>query len=189
MFISYRTMRRWAKLLVPVIILIYIFSSRWFWRFFYPLPYRDIIFKYSTEYKVDPYLVAAIIKAESSFSTEAESYRGARGIMQIMPDTGKWAAQRMKLRNYNPDDLYKPETNIRIGCWYIGDLAREFGNDNVLVIAAYNAGRGNVRQWVTSNRWSGQHETVKDIPFAETRDYVERVLGGYDKYRWLYTEN
>lgn len=188
MLIDLRKVLKRTKWLGLLLLLALLLTSKWFWRKLYPFPYQEMIFKYAQEYEVDPYLVAAIIREESHFVEEAESYRGARGIMQIMPETGKWAAEQMNLEGFQPDDLYDPKINIKIGCWYLADLSKEFGNDKILMIAAYNAGRGNVKQWIQTRQWSGRHETVEDIPFPETREYVKRVLKGYEKYRWIYGE-
>lgn len=138
---------------------------------------------------VDPYLVAAIIKTESNFASGAESRMGARGIMQIMPETGIWAAEQMKLKGFHPDHLYETATNIKIGCWYLNNLNKEFKGNKILVVAAYNAGRGNVRQWLEKERWSGEQATLDQIPFPETREYVGRVLKNYRWYRHLYAED
>lgn len=189
MIIDLRKISRRAKWLAILIALFLLFTSKWFWRQFYPFPYQGIIHKYANEFLVDPYLVAAIIKAESRFSSEAESYRGARGIMQIMPETGSWAAEQMQIEGFEPGDLYDPEINIRIGCWYLANLSEEFGREMPLVLAAYNAGRGNVRQWVESGTWKGETDNLEDIPFPETRAYVQRVIKNYEKYRWLYGPN
>lgn len=184
---SHRPLRRF-KWIIPVIILILLFNSKAFWRLVYPFPYRDIIVEEAIRNRIDPFLVAAIIKTESNFSSGAESTMGARGIMQIMPETGNWAAVQMGLRGFQPDDLYEINTNIKIGCWYLNNLNREFAGNKIIVIAAYNAGRGNVREWLENERWSGEQAAVDQIPFSETREYVRRVLKNYRWYRNLYTE-
>ncbi len=176
----------WLLLLVAVLTLL---GSKSFWRVFYPLPYKELIFSQAAKNNVDPYLVAAIIKTESNFAPSAESPMGARGIMQIMPDTGAWAAEKMGLRDFHPDDLYDPKTSIRIGCWYISNLNTEFRGNKMLVIAAYNGGRGNVREWLEKGRWTGEHASVDQIPFTETREYVKKVLRNYSWYRYLYRDN
>lgn len=177
------------KWLIPMLLLVSLFSSKAFWRFFYPLPYKDIIFTEASRNNVDPYLVAAIIKTESNFTSSAESARGARGLMQIMPETGAWAAGKMGLKGFKPDHLYDTETNIRVGCWYLHNLNQEFGGNKILVVAAYNGGRGNVKAWLEKEQWSGEHATVDQIPFEETRTYVKKVLKNYARYRYLYRES
>jgi soluble lytic murein transglycosylase len=135
---------------------------------------------------MDPYLVAALIHAESRFTAGAESGSGARGIMQIMPETGKWAAEQMGISEFNVGMLFDPETNIKIGCWYLADLDREFDGNRYIVLAAYNAGRGNVKQWLTREVWDGRIETIRQVPFPETRNYVVTVTNTYKRYKDLY---
>ncbi len=178
--------RRRTTIIILLALIVLLLSSKSFWKFFYPIPYRDLIFEEAQRNNVDPYLVAAIIKSESNFSFKAESKVGARGIMQIMPETGIWAAEQMKLDGFNPQDLYQVETNIKIGCWYLNNLNKQFKGNKILVVAAYNAGRGNVTQWLESKQWSGEHAEVDQIPFAETRKYVKKVLKNYSIYRHLY---
>ncbi len=184
--------RRFNKNLMVVIILVglgLILSSKAFWRVFFPFPYQDMVFTEAVRNNVDPFLVAAIIKTESNFNSGAESAMGARGIMQIMPETGSWAAGKMDLKGFKPGDLYKTETNIKIGCWYLRNLNEEFKGNKILVVAAYNGGRGNVRGWLEKEQWSGEHATVDQIPFTETRKYVKKVLKNYSWYRYLYQKD
>lgn len=155
-------------------------------RVFYPMPHKEIIFQQANTYGVDPFLVAAIIRTESKFWVYAESQQGAKGLMQLMPSTAEWIATQIPIKNFSLAMLYEPQTNIKMGCWYIANLKKEFGENQVLMIAAYNGGRGNVQQWLKSNQWSGGEYTVDNIPFAETREYIKRVLGAYEKYKNLY---
>lgn len=156
-------------------------------RFSYPLAYRENIFRWADAEKLHPYLVAAVIRNESRFRPDATSSQGARGLMQVMPETGAWAAKQMGI-TFQANQLYQAEYNIRIGTWYLANLRREFGGDIVLALAAYNAGRGNVRQWLTDKRWTGEHATLDQIPFPETRLYVGKVLRDFERYRRIYGE-
>ncbi|WP_418792097.1 lytic transglycosylase domain-containing protein [Phosphitispora sp. TUW77] len=176
----------WLVLLAAILAML---GSKCFWRVFYPLPFKELIFSQAEKNNIDPYLVAAIIKTESNFVPTAESPMGAKGIMQIMPETGAWAAEKMKLREFKPDDLYDPEINIKIGAWYISDLTNEFKGNKMVVVAAYNGGRGNVREWLEQGIWTGEHAGVDQIPFTETREYVKKVLRNYSWYRYLYQED
>lgn len=173
-----------ALLLVVAVVLLGFALHRWIWRSLYPLPYRDTIFHFAEENRLPPLLVAAVIRVESRFRPQATSPVGARGLMQVMPETGRWAAEQLGLPTFNPDMLYQPETNIRIGAWYLGQLRREFNQDLILALAAYNGGRGNVRDWLSQNPAASYRP--KDIPFPETRDYVQRVLQDYLRYRRIY---
>ncbi|MDI6601131.1 MAG: lytic transglycosylase domain-containing protein [Thermoanaerobacteraceae bacterium] len=156
-------------------------------RFRYPLKYMDIVEKYADEYGIDPYLVLAVIKAESNFNPEAVSIRGAVGLMQIHPDTGEWIAKNLGINRYSNNILYAPETNIRFGCWYLNNLNQEF-KDPVLVLAAYNAGSGNVLKWLNNTKYSKDGKELSDIPFKETRDYIEKITRNYKMYTRLYKE-
>lgn len=155
-------------------------------RIIFPFPYRETINTYAGAYQVDPYLLVAVMKTESGFDRRAVSVSGARGLMQIMPDTGQWVADQLGDPSYHPDRLFDPETNIKYGAWYISDLEKEFHGDDVLVLAAYNGGRGNVRNWISSKNLSGGNSSISRIPFPETREYVSKVLLYYRIYRYLY---
>jgi soluble lytic murein transglycosylase len=171
-----------------VVLTVFLLTNKGFWRIIYPLPYKEIIYSEAAKNNVDPLLVAAIIKSESDFNPAAESSVGARGIMQIMPDTGAWVAKKMGMSRFEPDDLFDANTNIKIGCWYINNLNQEFAGNKILVVAAYNGGIGNVKGWLQKDQWSGEHGTVEQIPFEETREYIKRVLKAYSRYRFLYLE-
>lgn len=154
--------------------------------FFYPQPHRDLVFSAAYEYGIDPYLVFAIIRAESKYQSEARSPAGARGLMQIMPETACWIAEQQGISDFNPDELNNPETNIRFGCWYLASLKQEFAGCVPLMIAAYNAGRGKVNEWVVNKKWDGDLQELEKIPFAETRRYVRNVIKNYKAYRAIY---
>jgi soluble lytic murein transglycosylase len=175
-----------VRLFFFVFILLIILNLDHLGRLIYPFPYRETIFKYASSYGVDPFLVAAVIKTESNFNSRATSHRGARGLMQIMPETGSWAARELGLSHYHRDLLFDPEFNIHIGTWYLADLHRTFNNDPILVLAAYNGGLGNVQKWLEQQRWTGEKSKLDQIPFAETRDFIRKVLWNYQVYRYLY---
>lgn len=156
-------------------------------RQLYPFPHRDVILEAARAQNLDPYLVAAVIRAESKWDPDAVSPKGARGLMQVLPATGAWAAREMGLEAYSDERLFEPETNIRVGTWYLADLRDEFGGDWVLVLAAYNGGRRTVRSWLEAGRIGPPGASDPDrIPYAETRAYVHRVLAGWERYRSLY---
>lgn len=155
-------------------------------RYLYPLKYSDYIFLYSAKNGLDPYLVAAVIKTESDFRENVKSNKDAYGLMQITGPTGEWAAQKMKIDNFNVNMLWDPETNIKIGCWYIDNLNEEFNGDVTLMLAAYNGGRGNVQKWLSSEEHSKDGKNLHYIPFKETDMYVKRVKVNYNIYKFLY---
>lgn len=155
-------------------------------RFFNPLPYHDTITFYGKVYNVDPALIAAVIKAESNFNSKAVSVQGARGLMQIMPETGLWAASQTGESAFDSEFLFDPETNIKLGTWYLSDLGKEFDGSTVLILAAYNGGRGNVKDWLAGKTLINPEASISQIPFPETRHYVKKVLLYYRLYSYLY---
>ena len=157
-------------------------------RFVYMWDYQQDIITYSQKNNIDPFLVAAIIKNESNFKHKAVSGVGAVGLMQIMPETGRWIAEQMGLEDYKDSDLYLTKTNIRMGCWYVGELDHEFKQNMTLVMIAYNAGRGQTSEWMQENGWTYDFNDVQAIPYADTREYVAKVLHDRDKYYLLYKD-
>ena len=154
--------------------------------YIFPFPHRELIEEYATRYNVDKYLVAAVIKCESSFELKARSHRGAVGLMQLMPDTALWIAGQLEDDDFTLERLDDPGVNIPYGIWYLSELGKEFDGNKVLTLAAYNAGRGNVREWMLEYGWERDFDDIKAIPFDETRNYVAKVLKYWKKYRSLY---
>lgn len=139
---------------------------------------------YSKEYGIDDSLVYSVIKVESKFNKKAVSKRNAKGLMQISEITQKWAQEELGLENI---DIFDPETNIKIGCWYLNKLFKEF-NDLDLVITAYNGGSGNVSKWLKNDAYSRDGNKLHEIPFEETKNYLEKVKENYRVYKALYRE-
>jgi soluble lytic murein transglycosylase len=158
-------------------------------RIYFPLYYSAHIENYSQKYNLNPYLVAAVIKTESNFNPQAKSPKDAYGLMQITSSTGKWAAQEMKMDSFSVGQLTEPEYNIRMGCWYLDNLKKEFGGNMDLVIAAYNGGRGNVQKWLADDDHSKDGKNLYYIPFKETDKYVKRVKVYYNVYKVLYSKS
>jgi len=131
----------------------------------YPLEYQQYLRAHARNYGIEPALLAAVIYQESKFDAQARSKSGAIGLMQLRPATAHGIAIRTGGSGFRTSDLKNPEINIRYGSWYLQHLFRKYGDER-LVLAAYNAGQGNVDRW----RANGQA-----IQFAETRAYVERV--------------
>lgn len=181
-------MRRGWFLLLLILFLILVFNVERIGRHYYPFPYRELILHQAREHNLDPYLLAALIKTESNFRPDAESPKGARGLMQIMPDTGRWIAEQIGQEDFDPRLLTDPETNLRLGSWYLAHLYEEFDRDPILVLAAYNGGRGNVHAWLREARWTGEAGALEQIPFPETRQFVRKVLLNYRIYNLLYRE-
>jgi soluble lytic murein transglycosylase len=150
---------------------------RAFWEIYYPWGWRDDVLAASQGVKLDPYLVAAVVREESSYYPRAVSRAGARGLMQLMPTTARLLAPA--------GDLDDPAFNIQLGTRFLAGLLREF-NDPRLALAAYNAGPNRVRQWWAARRSDDIEVFVEQIPFDETRLYVKRIVISWDEYRRIY---
>ncbi|WP_138204049.1 lytic transglycosylase domain-containing protein [Haloimpatiens lingqiaonensis] len=151
----------------------------------YPYKYKEYIERYSKENELDPMLIAAIIKTESNFNDRAKSNKDAYGLMQLTPETAKWISEKMQMINFQENILYNPETNIKMGCWYVKNLQKEF-KDMDLVLAAYNAGRGRVSKWLKDPEHSKDGKNLHYIPFKETDKYVKKVKISHNIYKTLY---
>ncbi|TJX14816.1 lytic transglycosylase domain-containing protein [Tissierella creatinini] len=156
--------------------------------FTFPISYKDYINKYSKIQGVDPLFISAIINVESKFNKNAISNKDARGLMQIGEQTGLWGAEQLIIEGYNEEMLFDPQTNIRIGTWYINRLKQEFGNNLPLVLAAYNAGSGNVSKWLQNKQYSEDGTSLNRIPFKETEEYLDKVFVNYKVYKLLYSD-
>ena len=153
----------------------------------YPMKYTELIRERAAAEGLDPAYVAAIILAESSYDPMAHSHADAQGLMQIVPDTGRWLARKFD-ETYTEGCLYQPETNVRYGCWYLGYLARRYDGDLRLSTAAYHAGQGTVDRWLGNPSYSPDGKTLEVIAYDSTSTYVDRVLKYYEKYQKLYAE-
>ena len=133
-------------------------------------------------------MVAAVIQAESRYNKDARSRKGALGLMQLMPETAKWALPQMGYSEAAEQFLDDPALNIEVGTWYLRWLLNYYGERWPVVIAAYNAGQGAVDRWLREGRWDGRATTLEQIPYPETRRYVRKVLFYYQKYRHIYRD-
>lgn len=186
-----RKMSFWKKLLLMILVLAslsyFIWQNEDFQRkYLYPYDYQDTINFYADRYEVDRNLVASVILAESKFRQDATSVHGARGLMQIVPETGSWIATQIEDDSFSVDKLYNVNMNIKYGTWYLSELQTEFEGNEVLALAAYNAGRGNVYEWMEKYHWDINFKDYTKIPFPETREYVKRVLENKKHYNRLY---
>ena len=163
-------------------VLIAINSSSYVLKYLYPIKYSEYVEKYSSEYKLDKNLVYSVIKAESGFDPKAVSASDAIGLMQILESTGKWAAEKIKIKDFESSMLLEPKTNIQIGCWYLAKLLNQYDQNIDLALAAYNAGSGNVSKWLKDTGFSKDGKTLDNIPFEETREYVNKI----NKYKKVY---
>lgn len=161
-------------------------SSSRLGRLLYPFHFREEIMAAAAAQEIDPLLIAAVIHSESSFQEDAVSQEGARGLMQLMPSTAGWIAERKGESNFHPDKLFEPRYNIAAGSWYLADLLRQFDGSVVIALAAYNGGRGHVQRWLEDKIWDGSEANLERIPFSETRMFVRRTLKNYRSYQDLY---
>lgn len=157
-------------------------------KFFYPYPYKEFITEYADLRNLDSTLVAGVVLNESKFRIGAKSHKGAMGLMQLMPETANWIAKQMDDDEFTLNDLEDPEINIRFGTWYLASLSKEFKGNEILMLAAYNAGRGNVKEWMNNNHWDMNFSDIEQIPYKETREYVAKVIKSKQCYKKLYAE-
>ncbi|HIK03524.1 MAG TPA: transglycosylase SLT domain-containing protein [Trichormus sp. M33_DOE_039] len=156
-----------------------------YWQARYPFPYLQTIEKWSSQRQLNPLLVTALMRQESRFESKIKSVAGATGLMQVMPDTGKWIASKIQVDSKTLD-LENPNDNIMLGTWYLNYTHEQYNNNSMLAIASYNAGPGNVSRWLKTLPNQDPDEFVESIPFDETRNYVRQVFGNYWNYLRLY---
>lgn len=156
-------------------------------KLIYPLPFQPMILEQSRRHDFDPLLLISLVKQESAFLPEATSSVGARGLAQVMPETGKGIAGGLSKPSFKVDDLYLPYTAIEFGSYYLANRLKDFEGNPYQALAAYNGGAGNVYRWnkiVDSD--ANFDGWVQGIDFAETRGYVQIVYANYWMYRQLY---
>jgi soluble lytic murein transglycosylase len=160
-------------------------TPRAFWEMYYPFGWRDEMAEAAGRVSVDLLLVAAVVREESSYYPRARSRVGARGLMQLMPDTARALSRPRRGGPDAADLLEDPAFNLELGAGYLASLMKEFG-DARLAVAAYNAGPTRVREWWTGRRSDDLDVWVEQIPYDETRGFVKRVMLAWDEYRRLY---
>jgi soluble lytic murein transglycosylase len=151
-----------------------------------PLRHDDIIRQQAADKGLDPALIAGVIYAESHFIDGRTSPAGAEGLMQLTPRTAEDIAHKSGGVNFRVSDLGTPQVNIAYGSWYLRYLLRRYAGNEVLALAAYNAGAGNVDRWVAGERARERELTIAAIPFGETRNYVRKVLDAKRDYHARY---
>ncbi len=159
-------------------------APRFIQRLFYPIYFPDLLFGEAKSQKIDPALALAIMRQESLFESSAESFAGARGLMQVMPATGDYVAQRTNFNNFKRDQLWLPYVSIKFGVWYIRQQVDLFEENQFAALAAYNAGPGYVLEWVKTS--DDLDIFVESIPFRESRIYIRNIYINLAAYRRLY---
>ncbi len=150
-------------------------------RLAYPTAYPDLVCTHSRSNSLDPLLLLALMRQESSYDPYALSVSDARGLTQVIPSTGRGIASTLGRPDFAPDDLYRPAVGVQFGAWYLGDQLKRFNGDPFLAIAAYNAGGGPVPRWANAD----PDLYVERIDYAQTRDYVRQVYLHYAIYQSL----
>jgi soluble lytic murein transglycosylase len=157
-----------------------------FWRLAFPLPYRKSLEEYCRAQMLDPYLMAALIRQESEFNPKAISRANARGLAQVMPATGRQLSRKLGMSRFSTAMLFSPDTNLKMGTYYLKTLSDELQGKWEAALASYNAGKSHVTTWMAAGNYREPAEFVESIPFNETRAYVQSVLRNADVYRKLY---
>lgn len=183
-----RAIKKWILDIVIILLVIAIgipalhYGYGQYLRSSYPLSYIDQVNFYADQFELPPSLVYGVIYTESHFDPDAVSSAGAKGLMQLMDSTFEWV---LEMLGEEDGDVFDPETNIRCGTKVLDILNDELENTET-VLAAYNAGIGNVRKWLQDSQYSNDGKTLHTIPFPETREYVMRVLEAQKMYQTLY---
>jgi len=150
----------------------------------HPVEYAPLVEAAAQENGLETAHVYAVILCESSFRPAVTSSAGAMGLMQIMPDTGRWIAGKFGEEDiFTPEMLFEPETNIKYGCWFLGWLSRRFDGDLATVSAAYHAGAGNVDKWLEDKQYSADGRTIDFTPYPATNSYMDKVGAAYEAYK------
>jgi soluble lytic murein transglycosylase len=152
----------------------------------FPIEYWPLLQKYSKQRGLDPFVVAALVAQESNFDAGVRSHANAYGLMQILPSTGRQYARRLGVRPFSTRRLTDAEINVRLGTQIFADSIKKFGGLHY-ALAAYNAGDSRVIRWRNEKPGLPQDEFIDDIPFPETQNYVKRILGTAEDYRYLYS--
>lgn len=148
-----------------------------------PAEYAEYIKKAAAEHGLSPYLVAAVINTESSFRPDAVSSDGAEGLMQVLPMTAEWIDYR-RGSALEDNGLFDPETNVDYGCWLLSYLLDRYGGNERYALIAYNAGFSRLDSWLAEEQYLDENGELSVIPYAETRNYVEKI----NRYKAIYEE-
>ncbi|MEG5056759.1 transglycosylase SLT domain-containing protein [Microcoleus sp. A2-C5] len=154
-----------------------------YWQALYPFPYLETIVKWSQERKMNSVLVTALIRQESRFMPGIKSAVGATGLMQVMPETAAWVAEKINLKKYSLENI---DDNIKLGTWYLDHTHDEYKNNSMLAVASYNAGPNAVADWLKRFDFSDPDAFAQKIPFPETKGYVKSVFENYWNYLRIY---
>ncbi len=180
-----KTKKRKSLTILVILLIIIMLSSYAYIKNHCALDYKNLIVKYSEIYRFQPYFVAAMIKTESDFNPNIISRKEAIGLMQITPETSNWISSKLG-EILEKDAIKDPETNIRYGLWYLRFLMDKYDDNENLAIAAYNAGTGNVDEWLNEGTINDENLDINHIPFNETRNYLYKIKIYELIYQYLY---
>ncbi|HVE85208.1 MAG TPA: transglycosylase SLT domain-containing protein [Myxococcales bacterium] len=161
-------------------------KTRPIWEVAYPNAFRDLIERHCKTQGLDPDLLQALMREESALDPKALSWAGALGLTQLMPGTARAVGKQLGLKSVSEKDLLMPDLNIRLGATLLGSLVKKYSGNKAPALAAYNAGAFSVDHWLKQQAGRPLDEWVEEIPIAETRGYVKRVLRTYNTYELLY---
>ena len=158
----------------------------YFYYLYYPYGYKEYVNYYSSKYNLDSLFTLAVIREESRFQPDAGSFAGALGLMQIVPSTGESISRQIGLANFDKITLLDPETNIKMGTFYLRQMLDNFDQNKFYALGAYNGGPGAMNKWIS--QWGNMDidEFIENIPYDETRNYIKKVMGSYYFYQMLY---
>lgn len=154
----------------------------------YPTPFKSDLLKFAPERGVDPRLLLAIMRQESRFRPDAKSNAAARGLMQFISTTSNKVAADLNRTNFRQDELYSPPTAILFGSQYLSTLFKTFPGQPDAVVASYNGGDDNMQRWYNRSRSNVPERYVPEVVYAQSKDYVQRVIASYRMYKYLYDE-
>lgn len=183
--------KKWLILVIIVVLIVVflgIFKNK-ILKIIYPKTYKEIVETYAEQYNLEENLIFAVIKAESNFDVEAVSNKGAKGLMQLMEETAKDVIKQSKIDldiTKIGEELLNAENNIKIGTKYLASLLEKYGNAEV-ALAAYNAGIGNVNNWIEKGIIKDDGSDIENIPYKETNMYVRKILRDYKIYKKIYS--
>jgi soluble lytic murein transglycosylase len=159
-----------------------------YWEGLFPRPFWTDLKRFSATNRLDPFLVASLIRQESEFNPGAVSRADALGLMQLLPVTGRKVARDLRIRRFSTSQLLSPATNIQLGTRYFQQLVAHFDGRLEYALAAYNAGPDRVQSWLADGHFRDPQEFVESIPFTETREYVQAILRNASMYRRIYAD-
>ena len=159
------------------------------YRLLYPVPYRKELIESAKRHKVDPRFLLSIMRQESRFQSEVKSVAAARGLMQFIGSTSNKIANDLEIEGFEQSQLYDPRIAIEFGAKYVSDLFEMFPDQPAAVAASYNGGEDRVERWIKRSRSKDPDRYVPEVVFAQTKDYVYKVMNNYAVYRQLYDEN